>query len=102
MFQSATTKGTDQNYTSNFKSFFEFYAISLLDPQKVSPVDITRYITWLGKRGTVAATSMQPYLFSINKFLQDHALPPVALGPLVSGVRKGLENCQEDLDPLPQ
>jgi hypothetical protein len=34
--------------------------------------------------------------------MQDHALPPVALGTLVSGVRKGLENCQEDLCPLPQ
>jgi len=28
LFQSATTKGTDQNYTSNLKSFFEFCAIS--------------------------------------------------------------------------
>jgi len=60
------------------------------------------YITWLGIRGTVAATSLQPYLSFINKFLQDHALPPVALGPLVPGVDKGLDNCQEDLDPLPQ
>jgi len=32
LFQSATTKGTDQNYTSKVKSFFEFCAISLLDP----------------------------------------------------------------------
>jgi hypothetical protein len=24
LFQSATTKGTDQNYTSNLKTFFEF------------------------------------------------------------------------------
>ena len=45
---------------------------------------------------------MQPYLSSINKFLQDHALPPVAPGPLVSGVYKGLKNCQEDMDPLLQ
>ena len=37
LFQSATTKGTDQNYTSNLKSFFEFCHSSLLDPQKVSP-----------------------------------------------------------------
>ena len=42
MFQSATTKGTDQNYTSKLKSFFEFCATSLLDPQKVSPIDIAR------------------------------------------------------------
>ncbi len=24
LFQTATTKGTDQNYTSNLKSFFKF------------------------------------------------------------------------------
>ncbi len=34
--------------------------------------------------------------------MQDHILPPVALGPLVASVRTGLENCQEDLFPLPQ
>ena len=44
MFQSATTKGTDQNYTSNLKSFFEVCDISLLDPHKVSFIDIARYI----------------------------------------------------------
>ena len=45
---------------------------------------------------------MQPYLSSINMYMQNHALPPVALRPLVSGVRKGLENCQQDMAPLPQ
>ena len=36
---------------------------------------------------------------TINMLLQDHAKPPVALGPLVSGVRKGLANCQLDTTP---
>ena len=31
-FHSATTKGTDHNYTANLKSFFEFCDTSLLDP----------------------------------------------------------------------
>ena len=84
LFQSATSKGTDQNYTSNLKTFFEFCDTSLIDPKHASPIDIARYIAWLGKRGTVAAASLQPYLSSINKYLQDHALPPVALGPLVA------------------
>ena len=97
-----TCKGTGQNYTSNLETVSAFYDTSLMDPRQASPVDIARYITWLGKRGTVAAASLQPYLSSINKYLQDHALPPVALGPLVAGVRKGLSNCQEDLAPLPQ
>ena len=102
LFQSATTEGTDRNYSSNLKSFFQFCACSLLEPQGVTPIDIARYIAWLGQEGTVAAASLQPYLSSINKYLLDHALPPVALGPLVSGVRKGLANCQEDLAPQPQ
>jgi hypothetical protein len=102
LFQSTTTKGTDQNYASNLKTFFEFCDTSLLDPQQVSPIDIARYIAWLGKRGSVAAASLHPYMSSINKYLRDHALPTVALGPLVSGVRKGLANFQEDMAPLPQ
>jgi hypothetical protein len=45
---------------------------------------------------------MHPYLSAINMFLQDHARPPVALGPLVSGERKGLEKCQRDASPTPE
>ncbi len=45
---------------------------------------------------------MTPYMSAINKFLYDHALPPVGLGPLVAIVRKGLKNSQQDTDPLPQ
>ena len=48
------------------------------------------------------AASLQPYLSSINKYLQDHAQPLVALGLLVSGIHKELANCQENLAPLPQ
>ncbi len=44
MFQSSTTKGSDHNYTFSLKSFYEFCAISLLNPHKVSPIDIARYI----------------------------------------------------------
>ena len=84
LFQSATTKGTDQNYTSNLKTFFEFFDTSLIDPKQASPIDIARCIAWLGKRGRVAAASLQPYPSSINMYLQNHALPPVALGPLVA------------------
>ena len=50
----------------------------------------------------MVVASLQPYLFSIYKCMQDYALPPVTLGPLVSGVRKGLANCQEDMASLPQ
>ncbi len=84
LFQSSTTSRTDHNYSSSLKSLFEFYTVSILDPQQGTPIDIARYIAWLGKRGTFAAASLQPYMSSINKYLQDHALPPVALGTLES------------------
>ncbi len=45
---------------------------------------------------------MHPYLYAISRLLLDHALPPDALGPLVTGVRKGLSNRQEDSQPRPQ
>ncbi len=51
LFQSVTTKGTDQNYTSSLKTFFEFCDTSLIDPKQSSPIDIARFIAWLGKRG---------------------------------------------------
>ena len=50
----------------------------------------------------MAAESLQPYLSAINKLLLDHALPLVALGPLVTGVRKSLSNCQKDSRPRSQ
>jgi hypothetical protein len=68
----------------------------------VTNIDITRYLAWIGDQGTMAADSLHPYLSAMNKFLLDHGKPPVALGPVVSGVHKGLVNCQKDLDPTPE
>ena len=62
-------------------------------------MDIARYIVWLGQRRTIAASIMQTYLSVINKFLKDHARLPMALGPLVTCVRKGLEKIQRDENP---
>jgi hypothetical protein len=36
----------------------------------------------------------------INKYLKDKVHPPVAPGPLVSGVRKDLANIQDGIAPL--
>ena len=96
--------GTQRNYgsVSNLASVYQFCDSFLLNPLAVSPIDIVRYIAWLCQRGTVAADSLPPSLSAINKLLLDHALPPVALGPLVTGVRKGLDECQEDSTPHPQ
>ena len=99
LFKSSLQPGTQRNYGAILARFFELCELNAIVPLEIFPMDIARYIAWLGERGTVAATSMQPYLSAINKFLQDHARPPVALGPLVSGVRKGLEKCQRDSTP---
>ena len=81
---------------------FIFCDENAIPPLDVNNIDVTRYLAWLGDQDTVAADSLQPYLSAINKFLLDHGNPPVALGPMVSGVRKGLANCQKDLDPTPE
>ena len=52
-------------------------------------------------QGTVASDSLQPYLFAINKFLLDHGKLPIALGPMIDGVHKGLAYCQRDMAPTP-
>jgi hypothetical protein len=101
LFKSFLQPGTLKNYGSNLARFFEFCELHVIPPLDVSPVDIARYIAWLEERETVATMSMQPYLSAIHKFLQDHARPLVDLGPLVSGVRKGLDKCQRDESPTP-
>ena len=102
LLQSALQQGTYDKYGSILRSFFKFCEVFYIDPLSATSVDIARYLAWLGKRGTIAATSLQFYLSAINRYLQDHARPPIALGPLVSGVRKGIENNQEDTDPHPK
>ena len=102
MFQPAPTSRTYINYSSNLTVFFKFCNERALEPLEATPVDIAHYIAWLGLRGIVSATTLTPHLSAINRFLQDHALPPAALGPLVARVRKGLMNCQADTAPLPE
>ena len=99
LFKSTLQPGSYDNYGSNLRGFLEFCQEYQLPPLNATPVTVARYITWLGIRGSVAATSLQPYLSAINRFLRDHNREPVALGPLVSDVRRGLDNCQFDLKP---
>ncbi len=102
LFQSSLQPKTYANNGSNMTSFFALCEEQAIPFLNVTNIDVTRYIAWMRERGTVAVDNLQPYLSAINKFLIDHEKPPVALGPLVSGVRAGLVNCQEDLDPTPE
>jgi hypothetical protein len=60
---------------------------------------MARYITWIGERGTIKATSLQPYLSAVNGFFKDHGAEPVAQGDLVAKVRRGLAASQVSLHP---
>lgn len=99
LLQASLETRTYQTYGSTIKMFLQFCAEEGLDPLDLTPVQAARYVAWLGHRGTVAAGSLQPYLSAINKLLQDHGRPPVALGPLVAAARKGLKNRQSSLRP---
>lgn len=99
LFQAALTTRSYDTYGSCLRGFLLFCDEQGIDPLEVTPPEICRYVAWLGLRGSVAADSLQPYLSAINRFLQDHAVAPVALGPVVSSVRKGLAKSQFDLVP---
>jgi hypothetical protein len=58
-----------------------------------------RYTAWLGLLGTVAAGSLQPYFFAVNKFFRDHQRQPIAVGELMPDARRGLEMLQHRLVP---
>eukprot|EP00873_Tetraselmis_striata_P025113 jgi/Tetstr1/445377/TSEL_003390.t1 len=45
------------------------------------------------------ASSLQPYMSAVNNFFKDHGREPMALGDLVSKVRKGLAASQVMLNP---
>jgi hypothetical protein len=51
---------------------------------------MARYITWLGQLGTIKASSSQPYMSSVNGIFKDHGVEAIALGDLITKVRKGL------------
>jgi hypothetical protein len=100
LFQSSPATGHIPELGSSMIGFFQFCEESAIPPPlDITNIDIALYLAWMGDKGTVAADNMQPYLSAINKFLLDHGMSPVALGPMVTGVRKLLANCQKDLAP---
>jgi hypothetical protein len=60
---------------------------------------MAHYIAWIGDRGTIEATSLQPYLSTVNGFFKDHGAEYVAQGDLVAKVRRGLAASQVSLHP---
>jgi hypothetical protein len=60
---------------------------------------MARYIAWIGERGTIKATSLQPYLSTVKGFFKDHGAESFAQGDLVAKVRRGLAESQVSLQP---
>eukprot|EP00873_Tetraselmis_striata_P036590 jgi/Tetstr1/456854/TSEL_043526.t1 len=72
------------------KQYFRFCEEEKRPALAADPGTWARYVTRLGNQGTIKASSLQPYLSAVNHFFKDHGREPMALGNLVSRVRKGL------------
>jgi hypothetical protein len=60
---------------------------------------MVRYTALLALHGRVAANSLQPYFYAVNKFFRDHQRQPIAVGELLADARRGLEMLQKRLVP---
>jgi hypothetical protein len=56
-----------------------------------------RFTTWLARAGTVGVCILQSYFSPINKLFHDHLKQLVALGPLLTGARRGLAMQQQPI-----
>ncbi len=87
LFQAALQPRTYENYGSNLRSFLQYYGEGLIDPLGATPVDIARYLAWLGHRGTIAADSLQPYLSAIEERKKENPLQRGQLEDIKSSMR---------------
>jgi hypothetical protein len=60
---------------------------------------MARYIAWIGERGTIKETSIQPYLSAMNGFFRYHGSELVGQSDLVGKVRRGLAASHVSLHP---
>jgi hypothetical protein len=77
------------NYASALRQFCIFCDNESIRPLHATPATMIRYTTWLGQLGTIAAGSLQPYFFVVNKIFRDHPLLPIAIGELLVDSRLG-------------
>ena len=99
MMVSSKAPRTYKTYASAFNQFKKFAADIGIDPFRATTGDVVDYVAWLGRRGTVAATSLQPYLSAINRVYEDCGLNPPGTGPAkgdsIAAVRGGLKAAQK-------
>lgn len=91
---SALEDGTVEQYGRNWELYCTWCDLNDLDPIPSTPTMIFAYVGWLAERGTIAASSLQPYLSAINSYHADLGLERPALGHLVHRARQGMARGQ--------
>eukprot|EP00873_Tetraselmis_striata_P011873 jgi/Tetstr1/432137/TSEL_021594.t1 len=81
------------------KPCFRFCEAERRPALAADPGTMARYVTWLGSLRTIKASNLPPYLSAVNNFFKDHGREPMAMGDLVSRVRKGRAASQVRLHP---
>eukprot|EP00873_Tetraselmis_striata_P036666 jgi/Tetstr1/456930/TSEL_043600.t1 len=81
------------------KQYFRFCAEERRPSLAKDPGTMARYVTWLGNLGTIKVSNSQSYMSAVNNFFKDHGWEPMALGDMVSRVRKGLAASHGALHP---
>jgi site-specific recombinase XerD len=74
----AWAKSTSDTYNSAIKPYFEFGEEQGQPPLAATAATMARYIAWIGERGTIKTTSLQPYLSAVNGFFRDYSAELVA------------------------
>jgi site-specific recombinase XerD len=78
LLTAAWAESTSDTYNNAIKSYFKFCEEQGLPPLAATAATMARYIAWIGERGTIKATSLQPYFSTVNMFFKDHGAEPVA------------------------
>jgi hypothetical protein len=99
LLTAAGAKSTSDTYRNAIKPYFKLCEEQGLPPLAATAAIMARYIDWIGERGTIKATGMQPYLSAMNGFYKVHGAEPVAQGDLVAKVRRGLAASKVSLHP---
>eukprot|EP00873_Tetraselmis_striata_P045490 jgi/Tetstr1/465754/TSEL_010379.t1 len=99
LLSAAWAPATTASYASCMKQYFRFCEEERRPALAADPGTMVRYVTWLGNLGTIKASSLQPYFSAVNNFFKDHGQEPMALGDLVSRVRKVLAASHVTLHP---
>jgi hypothetical protein len=98
LFISSLAPANYGNYDSNLRHFFAFCNAEKIQIMHATSATIVRYTAWLGLHGTIAAASLQLYLFSVNKFFRDHQQPPPdEVCELIADACRGLQLRHERL-----